>query len=142
MIDKNFRPWLIEVNQSPSFATDSPLDYEVKKSVLKDCFNLLNVSQQRRETWLKNRNDQAAERMATGKTHKMSAEEREALREERLQERFIYERMKLNEGSGYELIYPPLGDEEKEEQYEGMLKKANDIWDEFTTGKNKKKMEE
>ena len=34
MIDRNFKPWLIEVNQSPSFATDSPLDYEVKKQVL------------------------------------------------------------------------------------------------------------
>jgi tubulin polyglutamylase TTLL6/13 len=44
MIDKNFRPWLIEVNQSPSFATDSPLDYEVKKAVLKDTFRLLNVN--------------------------------------------------------------------------------------------------
>ena len=31
MIDRNFKPWLIEVNQSPSFGTDSPLDYEVKK---------------------------------------------------------------------------------------------------------------
>ena len=44
MIDKNFRPWLIEVNQSPSFAAVSPLDYEVKKAVVKDAFNLLNVS--------------------------------------------------------------------------------------------------
>ena len=38
MIDKYFRPWLIEVNQSPSFKTDSPLDYDAKKSVLKDAF--------------------------------------------------------------------------------------------------------
>lgn len=67
MIDKNFRPWLIEVNQSPSFATDSPLDYEVKKAVVKDAFNLLNVSQETREQYLKARNDQAATRMATGK---------------------------------------------------------------------------
>lgn len=44
MIDKNFRPWLIEVNQSPSFATDSPLDYQVKKAVCTDTFNLLNIS--------------------------------------------------------------------------------------------------
>jgi hypothetical protein len=34
MIDKKFRPWLIEVNQSPSFGTDSSLDYKVKKAVL------------------------------------------------------------------------------------------------------------
>jgi tubulin polyglutamylase TTLL6/13 len=44
MIDKYFKPWLLEVNQSPSFATDSPLDYDVKKSVLQDAFKLLNVN--------------------------------------------------------------------------------------------------
>ena len=45
MIDKYFRPWLIEVNASPSFATDSPLDYEVKKNVIADAFKLLNINQ-------------------------------------------------------------------------------------------------
>ena len=53
LIDKNFKPWLLEVNQSPSFGTDSPLDYEVKKSVLKDTFNLLNISMERREEIIK-----------------------------------------------------------------------------------------
>ena len=52
MIDKYFKPWLIEVNQSPSFATDSPLDYEVKKGVLRDAFRLLNVNQERREKFI------------------------------------------------------------------------------------------
>ena len=41
MIDKNFRPWLIEVNQAPSFQTDSPLDYEVKKCVCKDTWTTI-----------------------------------------------------------------------------------------------------
>lgn len=49
MIDKYFKPWLIEVNASPSFATDSPLDYDVKKSVIGDAFELLALSQERRE---------------------------------------------------------------------------------------------
>ena len=49
MIDKYFKPWLIEVNQSPSFGTDSPLDYEVKKNVVGDAFKLLNISQEKRE---------------------------------------------------------------------------------------------
>ena len=44
MIDKKFKPWLIEVNQSPSFATDSPLDYKTKKAVLTDTFKMLNCS--------------------------------------------------------------------------------------------------
>lgn len=72
----------------------------------------------------------------------MSNEERESLKEERLEERFLYERIKLNTGSGFELIYPPK-EEEKEEEYEEMIQKANDMWDEFTTGKKKDpKMEE
>ena len=49
MIDKRFLPWLIEVNQSPSFATDSPLDYKIKKGVLQDTFRMLILSKKKRE---------------------------------------------------------------------------------------------
>ena len=101
MIDKNFRPWLIEVNQSPSFATDSPLDYEVKKNVLKDAFQMLNMSQERREDYIRLKNEQNQERMMTGKTFKMSPQERERIRHDKIQERIDFERVKLN-GSGYE----------------------------------------
>ena len=31
MIDSKLKPWLIEVNQSPSFATDSAFDFTLKK---------------------------------------------------------------------------------------------------------------
>ena len=72
MIDKHFRPWLIEVNQSPSFSTDSPLDYEVKKNVLRDAIQMLDMSQERRENYIRLRNEQNQERMMTGKTFKMS----------------------------------------------------------------------
>jgi len=84
MIDRNFKPWLIEVNQSPSFATDSPLDYEVKKQVLRDAFRLLNVNQERRQKFIKMKNKQMAERILTGKQDKVDPEERKRLKEERL----------------------------------------------------------
>ena len=84
MIDRNFKPWLIEVNQSPSFATDSPLDYEVKKQVLRDAFRLLNVNQERRQKFIKMKNKQMAERILTGKQDKIDPEERKRLKEERL----------------------------------------------------------
>ena len=38
LIDETFKPYLLEVNASPSFATDSPLDYKIKKAVLLDAF--------------------------------------------------------------------------------------------------------
>jgi D-alanine-D-alanine ligase-like ATP-grasp enzyme len=34
LIDSDYKPWLIEVNCSPSFATDSVLDLTVKKAVI------------------------------------------------------------------------------------------------------------
>jgi len=57
LIDRFFKPWLIEVNHAPSFATDSPLDYEIKKKVLNDSLGLLNISQERREKYIKAKND-------------------------------------------------------------------------------------
>jgi len=39
---------------------------------------------------------------------------------------------------GYELIYPSQN-EEKNKQYESFIQKANDLWDDFTTGGKSKK---
>ena len=81
MIDRNFKPWLIEVNQSPSFATDSPLDHEVKKYILRDAFRLLNVNQERRHRFIRMKQKQMAERILTGKQDKIDPEARKRLME-------------------------------------------------------------
>ena len=77
-------------------------------------------------------------RIRTGKIIKIGGEDREKLRQERLKERFEYEEDKMG---GYELIYP-CKDEEKNKQYEAFIKKANDLWDDFTTGGKSKKQKE
>lgn len=51
-IDTKAKPWLIEVNQSPSFCTDSPLDQKVKLGVLSDSINILNLSVKRKNKYL------------------------------------------------------------------------------------------
>ena len=90
--------------------------------VLKDTFNLLNVSVERREKYIRDRAEQAAERMLKGKTIKLGNEEREIRKQEALNERFIFERQQINEhNSGFELVYPPLGDDELEAEYESMI---------------------
>lgn len=43
MIDENLKPWLLEVNSSPSFSTDSVIDLDVKSAVIMDTFNLINI---------------------------------------------------------------------------------------------------
>lgn len=41
LIDTNLRPWLLEVNLSPSLACDAPLDLKIKASVISDMFSLV-----------------------------------------------------------------------------------------------------
>ncbi|XP_028930455.1 tubulin polyglutamylase TTLL6 [Ornithorhynchus anatinus] len=43
LLDHKLKPWLLEVNHSPSFSTDSPLDKEVKDSLLYDTLVLANL---------------------------------------------------------------------------------------------------
>ena len=44
MIDVNGKVWLLEVNHSPSFTVESPLDLEIKQGVLVDTLRLTRVS--------------------------------------------------------------------------------------------------
>ena len=43
MIDDNLKPWLIEVNASPSLSADSPQDYELKFGLLDDVYSVIDV---------------------------------------------------------------------------------------------------
>ena len=43
-LDENLQPWILEVNHTPSFTTDSPLDFKVKKSLISDTIKLLNLN--------------------------------------------------------------------------------------------------
>jgi hypothetical protein len=44
LIDENLRPWLIEVNASPSLARENALDQRVKNSLIRDIIELLDVA--------------------------------------------------------------------------------------------------
>ena len=43
MLDSDLKPWLIEVNLSPSLAVDSPLDHNIKTNLLADTLNLVGL---------------------------------------------------------------------------------------------------
>eukprot|EP00916_Digyalum_oweni_P005282 GHVL01009263.1.p1 GENE.GHVL01009263.1~~GHVL01009263.1.p1 ORF type:complete len:279 (-),score=45.96 GHVL01009263.1:21-857(-) len=43
LLDYKLKPWLIEINHSPSFAIDSPLDNIVKTAVVEDALTLINI---------------------------------------------------------------------------------------------------
>ena len=41
LVDSNLKPWLLEVNMSPSLNTDSPIDMKIKSNLLCDLFTLV-----------------------------------------------------------------------------------------------------
>jgi tubulin polyglutamylase TTLL6/13 len=43
MLDKAAKPWLLEINGSPSFSTDTPLDAEIKRQIISDAISLIGV---------------------------------------------------------------------------------------------------
>jgi tubulin polyglutamylase TTLL5 len=43
LLTSAYRPWILEVNLSPSLAFDSPLDYHIKANLICDALNLVGV---------------------------------------------------------------------------------------------------
>lgn len=53
MLDAGLKPWILEVNHSPSFTTDSPLDFKIKKNLISDTIRLLNLSFAKKQKYKK-----------------------------------------------------------------------------------------
>jgi tubulin polyglutamylase TTLL6/13 len=49
MITDNLKPIIIEVNHTPSFETGTPLDYLVKKNLVKDTLKLMRINQKNKK---------------------------------------------------------------------------------------------
>lgn len=74
MLDSKLKPYIIEVNHSPSFSTDSPLDKEIKKRVIGDTLNLLNVNYGNRKAFFDKKQKEAVRRTLNGRNIRESKE--------------------------------------------------------------------
>lgn len=58
MLDRKLRPWIIEVNHSPSFGCDTSLDRVIKHGVIGDAISILNIkSTDIRNSQIKEKNE-------------------------------------------------------------------------------------
>jgi len=78
-IDDQLKPYVLEVNHTPSFATDSVLDAKIKKNVIKDALVLLNLSVKNKRDEINERRELMYQRVITGKNIKINSEERLAI---------------------------------------------------------------
>lgn len=77
ILDENMKPYLLEVNHTPSFATDTPLDSLIKKNLIRDSINLMNVNLKTKNEILVQRKEIMQKRVLTGKKQKLTNEEKQ-----------------------------------------------------------------
>jgi len=113
MLSDTCKPWLLEVNLSPSLATDSPLDRRIKSRLIANMFNMIGVQQYDHKR-LRDKQNTMRRAQSAGRTrpvsssmsskgsrkNELSAEAKEVLRE--TQEEFARR-------GGYVRIFPVMG---------------------------------
>ena len=79
LIQKDEKVFLLEVNHSPSFKCDSPLDQLLKSNLIVDTINLMDINTQSRNDLLYESFLERDIRIKTGKRFSMNKIERERL---------------------------------------------------------------
>eukprot|EP00742_Colponemidia_sp_Colp-10_P006292 GILJ01006742.1.p1 GENE.GILJ01006742.1~~GILJ01006742.1.p1 ORF type:complete len:903 (+),score=134.08 GILJ01006742.1:151-2859(+) len=129
MLDHKLRPWLIEINHSPSFTTDTPLDQQIKENCICDVMRLLNINPSHRKRHKQQKKAEFQKRVLTGKqTRKL--DDRKEIMEQINQARDVYEKENLG---GFKKIYPV----ENAAEYDKYLDTAAQLWAEMTGSKKK-----
>ena len=124
ILDSKLKPWVLEVNHSPSFSTDSPLDWKVKKKIIRDALTLVNVKAKHRKMFWKENKVEIMRRALTGKVERGSKESKEEMAREMQKIRDKWENSHLG---GFKKLYPTLPD-----NYEKFIQGANIIYTELT----------
>ena len=121
MLDHKLKPYILEVNHSPSFTADSPFDVKIKGDLLTDTIKLIHLKYSRRLKFYNWQKKLLQQRMQGKKNDKLSKEERNKLKEKKMAKRDNYEKKHLG---GFTQIYPSEG-------YDEFLKEAMNLWEEF-----------
>ncbi|KAK7889442.1 hypothetical protein WMY93_025002 [Mugilogobius chulae] len=139
ILDRKLKPWLLEINRAPSFGTDQRIDYDVKRGVLLNALQLLNIRASDKKRNLAQQKAEAQRRLyGHGSMKKLSASssdwerQRHTLerRREELKERLAQVRKQISREEherlhlgNYRRIYPP-DDKLLLEKYESLLSAA------------------
>lgn len=121
ILDNRFKPWLLEVNHSPSFATDSDLDFEIKKAVITEALLLVNLNDQKKKEVLAETKKMIRQRSLSSKVVKISKEEKNFKIFEEKRKRDLYEEKHCQ---GFIKLYPGNNDT----YYEKFFKAAESMY--------------
>ncbi|KAI8916035.1 tubulin polyglutamylase TTLL6-like protein [Gorgonomyces haynaldii] len=167
ILDAKLKPWVLEVNHSPSFTCDSPLDTEIKSGVISGALKLLNLNPSTPKKYLRQEKEKSQTRLWKGsndlrpKTSQLTPEKEDrpksgkqegksVLQQQALiqyYERYnplLLEKLTVHEDKSmgnYQRIFPPA-DERKLKQYLYLVSETTKLSSETLTTKARKAFRE
>jgi len=131
ILDHKLKPWLLEVNHSPSFTTDSALDTEIKEKVIMEAIKIMNISPKALKSMEMQCKSICELRATTARSWKDGSEERKAAKKEVNEGKDKHEKRVK---TGYIKIYP--GDNDS--YYQKFISASALNWHVFTGSKTRK----
>ncbi|CAN9508793.1 unnamed protein product [Ophioblennius macclurei] len=128
LLDHRLRPWLLEVNHSPSFTTDSQLDREVKDALLYDTLVLINLGACDRRKITKEERRRVKDRLQQNRSREARSEELRQCQAATVEQMERYEARHLG---GFKRIYPREGGE----KYDKYFKHSSSLFQETAASK-------
>ncbi|VDM31988.1 unnamed protein product [Hydatigera taeniaeformis] len=128
MLDRKMRPYVIEVNHSPSFHTDSQLDKEIKEALIWDTLKLANFEAVDRKKCIEEDKRRIRQRLLRRNFGKASREDVNAEMERWAAKALEYENEHLG---NFRRIYPSKNNE----QYEKFINSTTTLFTETATFK-------
>lgn len=106
LLDRRLRPYIIEVNHSPSFSTDAQLDREIKGTLVWDTLGLVNFGAIDRKRCMEEERRRIKDRLLGKSTKKETKEELEVAQQQYLEQ---LERYENNHMGNFRRIFPTPG---------------------------------
>lgn len=128
ILNSKFKPFLLEVNHSPSFTADTPLDKKIKRQVISEALTLMNVDAKFKRKYLTSQRIEAQERALKGRSAKLTKEAREASFVKAQHRRDLWESEHLG---GFTKVYP----RPEAPQYQEFIQTAATLWNDWTGGR-------
>ena len=127
LIDRKLRPLLLEVNHSPSFHTDAPMDKDIKEGLLYETLNLIDLGSCDKRKCQEEERKRVLERLFTKRAPKDRKEEEIAMANY-MEHLIIHEKKYMK---GFKLIYP----NENEEKYSKFFEQSASLFGETTASR-------
>lgn len=134
LFDHKLRPWLIEVNHSPSFSCDTPLDLKIKEELIADTMELIGVSASDRRKYRAQQAAQAQSRLYSGVFEATRRREDDDSRATFMAKKTRWENKHMG---GYKRIYP-CENEERMSTYSQLLAYAQEVFEETAMSQSRR----